>query len=353
MRFLSPLFLFLFQATAVGQVFRVDSTKSIFDSFFRKNVHWRGADGAATIDLGDGKVIWLFSDTFIGSDSSMSRKNAKIIRNSIAVQNGYNPFTSDLTFFWKKSANVADDFFKAKKGIWYWTGHGILIKGRLIIFLMKVKAVKTGLGFEVFDWSAVLVSNPGEDPGKWKMRYLDVPSSFGTIVGSAAVLKDQEYLYAYSVLESNHHVYLMRWKLEQAYTGNFSNAEWWSGDRWRQRNSSEGLPTPLFTGATEFSVHYDSLLKKYLQFQSFGFGESEIGLRVADSLQGPWSSPRIIYKPDYPGVKRPFMYSVKAHPEMSSDGLLLTYNVNSFDFGELLVNQELYFPKFLVVKIEK
>jgi len=43
--------------------------------------------------------------------------------------------------------------------------------------------------------------------------------------------------------------------------------------------------------------------------------------------------------------------SHKAHPEQSGDGLQVTYDVISFDFGELIENQGIYFPKFVLVKI--
>ena len=45
------------------------------------------------------------------------------------------------------------------------------------------------------------------------------------------------------------------------------------------------------------------------------------------------------------------MYAAKAHPELQGDGIYITYNVNSFDFGELIENQNLYFPKFILIKI--
>jgi RNA polymerase sigma factor (sigma-70 family) len=56
------------------------------NSFFRNDKVWRGADGAASVDLGNGRVLWLFSDGFIAADSSASRKNSKMIRNSVAIQ---------------------------------------------------------------------------------------------------------------------------------------------------------------------------------------------------------------------------------------------------------------------------
>jgi hypothetical protein len=217
-----------------------------------------------------------------------------------------------------------------------------------------MKGVKTGLGFEAVTWVAVLVDNPQEEPSSWKMKYLEGVESYGTIVGSAAVLKDETYLYAYSVLEpGTHEAYLLRWKIEDACNGNTTQPQWWFNGEWAERKTKEPVPPSLFIGGTEYSVHWDTRLKKYLQITSHGFGAGSIGLRMADRIQGPWTEPLLFYKPDYTGVTRPFMYAAKAHPELKAEGLVITYNVNSFDFGELVENQEIYFPKFLEVRITK
>ena len=53
-----------------------------------------------------------------------------------------------------------------------------------------------------------------------------------------------------------------------------------------ERKAKDPISEPLVIGGTEYSVHYDKALKKYIQIQSFGFGKGTLGLRKADSLQG-------------------------------------------------------------------
>jgi hypothetical protein len=321
--------------------------------YFAKDPVWRGADGAASVDLGKGKVLWLFSDTFI-SDSGGSRRKSEIIRNSIAIQSGYDIETASLKYYWNRFGDKPAAFFQAKNEQWFWVGHGIMIKDRLLIFLLKEKEVKTGLGFETTGWAAVLILNPTDDPSVWKMKYIEGGDTYGTTAGSAAILKDDNYMYAYGAVEpGTHEVYLLRWALKDAYTGNLATPQWWMTDKWGERMKSDPAPKPLFTGATEYSVHYDSILKKYIQVQSFGFGESTIGMRMADRPQGPWSDPYMIFTPDYEGIKKPFMYSAKTHPELSGKACYITYNINSFDFEELLDQQAIYFPKFIELRIDK
>jgi hypothetical protein len=360
---MKPLFLIIFALTvtiAASQTFDTTVNRITVEhsteteNFFRKDLFWRGADGASSIDLENGKVLWLFSDTFISGDSSGLRKNSKIIRNSIAIQNGYNLKNCDLTFYWNKSNKQPKAFFSTHGKFWFWTGHGVMVKDKLIIFLMKVRAIKTGLGFETFGWYAVLVSNPYDDPSKWKMKYIEGPDTYGYIAGSAAILKDDKYLYAYGAVEpATHEVYLLRWELDKGYNGNLERPEWWMNGKWEERKTRLPVPEPLFIAETEYSVHYDSSLKKYIQIQSFGFGEGKIGIRTSDNLQGPWTNLYLFYAPEYTGVKKPFMYSAKAHPELKAEGIYITYNVNSFDFSELLDNHTIYFPKIILMKFSK
>ena len=344
----------------MGQVFdtatyhiKVETSQEA-NQFFRKDPIWLGADGAASIDLGNDRILWLFSDSFICKDSSASRKKSTIIRNSIAIQNGTDLKTASLKYYWNKSHTKDLAFFTKKGKSWFWTGHGIRIKDKLLIFLIKEQAVKSGLGFEAVGWQAVLISNPDDEPSAWKMKYIEGPETFGTMAGSAAVLKDENYLYAFGSVEpSTHEVYLLRWKLIDVYEGILSNLEWWINERWVFRKTKLPIPKPLFTGATEYSVHYDSVLHKYIQVQSFGFGEASVGLRTANQLIGPWTEPIMIYTPFYKGVNKPLMYAAKAHPELEGNGIYITYNTNSTDFKELTDNHNIYFPEFILLKIQK
>ncbi|ULQ53610.1 DUF4185 domain-containing protein [Flavihumibacter fluvii] len=321
--------------------------------FFRSDNTWLGADGAAAIDLGNDKLLWLFSDSFIGNDATKSRTNAVMIRNSIAIQDGFTIDKEPPRFIWNTADHAPRDFFYEPGKTWYWTGHGTMVKDKLLVFLMKVKAVKTGLGFEVCGWTAVLVANPHADPLQWKMKYINGTETFGLIAGSAAVLKDDRFIYAYGAVEpATHEVYLLRWNIDKVYRGDIKQPDWWIDGQWRKRTTKAPIPEPLFIGGTEFSVHFDNAIKKFVQVQSYGFGEAKIGIRLADSIQGKWSDPYMVYTPNYKGARQPFMYAAKAHPELKGNGIYITYNVNSFDFNEVLSNQSLYYPRFMLLNIQ-
>jgi len=328
----------------MAKAFELDNT------IFKKDRYWRGADGAATVEISGGRVLWLFSDTFIDQDGTGKRANSKtMIRNSIAVQDS-SSLKSNLAYYFKGTKRKPDDYFKVSGENWFWTGHGILIMDKLVVFLIEETSTDTGIGFEAIGWYVAIIDNPNDNPDKWIINYFKGSKTFGVIVGSSAVLQDENHLYAFGVKEpATHETYLLRFEKEKLINGDLSNIEWWHNNTWNDKINEEPKSSSLFIGQTEFSVHYDQKLKKYIQIQTYGFGKAFIGYRLADQLYGPWSEPILIYTPPLKEEKE-FVYTANAHPELESDGLIITYNINNGDFGRLISNEEIYFPKIIKLK---
>jgi hypothetical protein len=49
---------------------------------------WSGGDGAVTVDLLDGRTLWLFGDTFVDGLDASGRPTGQFLNNSIVVQHG-------------------------------------------------------------------------------------------------------------------------------------------------------------------------------------------------------------------------------------------------------------------------
>ncbi|HSO87126.1 MAG TPA: DUF4185 domain-containing protein [Draconibacterium sp.] len=323
------------------------------NTFFRNDKFWRGADGAATIDLENGKILWLFSDTFIDANGTGKRTNSEMINNSIAIQDRNDIGKSKISFYWKGKTKKPKAFFELPGKTWFWIGHGAMVNGKLVVFLFEEKATNEGLGFESVGWYVAIIDNPNDNPESWKIKYIKGHETFGVIVGSSAVLKDSNYVVAFGVKEpGTHETYLLRFEKKQLAKGDLSGMEWWANNSWTKNVSEEPKSSVLFSGQTEFSVHFDKESGKYIQIQTYGFGHSSIGYRLADLLQGPWSEPVIFYTPKLKNEKE-FAYTANAHPELKTDGILITYNVNNFDFGQLVNDETIYFPKIVTLKIEK
>ncbi|MEY8021635.1 DUF4185 domain-containing protein [Muriicola sp. SD30] len=352
----SILFIFEFILNAQSQVQSEDMQIEVYEvdtSIFTTDKFWRGADGAASIDLENGKILWLFSDTFIDPEGTGKRSNSKMINNSIAIQEGDALDKVNIAFYYKGKQKQPKSFFELPGKTWFWTGHGILANDTLIIFLFEEKNTNKGIGFEAIGWYIALIDNPFENPLSWNIRYIKGSDTFGVIVGSSAVLKDKDFIYAYGVSEpSSHLVYLLRFPIDKIVEGDIAGLEWWNAGHWITRKERFPIPSQLFIGQTEFSVHYQENLHQYVQIQTYGYGAASIGYRLAEQPEGPWSQPVIFYNTQLKS-QEDFVYSANAHPEISNDGILVTYNINSANFKELIKNDSLYFPKFISIKISK
>lgn len=115
-----------------------------------------------------------------------------------------------------------------------------------------------------------------------------------------------------------------------------------------RQSELEDIPEPVFqNGQTEFSVHFDARIGKYLCIQTVEFGASNIYYRTADDITGPWSEPIKLFEP--PEKNRPniMIYAAKAHSQLLGADLLLTYATNTFEFAELLSDSLIYYPRFV------
>lgn len=328
------------------------------DALFRRNPRWLGGDDAYSVDLGNRRILWLFADSFIATSPANVRREAKLIRNSVAIQHGYDPSLADIKFYWRKSEGKPESFFPESGNIWYWPGHGTRVQNKLLIFLMKVRQADTDLGFEVFGWTAVIISNPDHEPSQWKMSWLNTPANdFEVIIGSASILRINKYIYAYGAEEPGvHDVYVVRWPVHKVVHGDLKDPEWWTGNAggWVQQSVLTRKPPAVFSnGQTEFTVHYDKSLDQFLQIQTKGFGPAELGWRWSKTLTGPWSELRTFYKPQEASRADALIYAGKAHPRLVGADLVLTYVVNSINFSELISDTSIYYPRFLRATVKR
>jgi len=169
------------------------------DQLFRNDPFWIGGDDAYSIPLDHDQSLWLFADTIIDTSGRHNRRSAMMIRNSIAIQTGSDPSSAGISFFWRKDyLGRPRSFFPEKGGDWFWPGQAIRLDDRLLIFLMRIRGTDTGLGFDVYDWEAVLVTHLDDRPLEWELRWLETPGNdFQVIVGSASVFEMKGYVYAF------------------------------------------------------------------------------------------------------------------------------------------------------------
>jgi hypothetical protein len=334
---------------------------------FHQDPRWLGGDGALSIRLSDNRILWLFGDSFIAASNAHVRTESKLVHNTIAIQTGRDPRFASITFGWRQASNGSPaSFFPERGKRFYWPGHGIrLDKGPLVIFLYALVATPgRGLGFVPVGYAIAVIDNPDEPLQAWKPRIKDAKANTFDAVPATAVLQANGYVVALAIRQQGTHAgSLVRYSVAALARGDLTKAEWWAGDArgWVPASmlGKDGPAIMLDDAGSECSVHWDMRTRSFIHVASYGFGATEIGLRTAPALTGPWSAPVIVYRPPESDGPRPFVYAAKAHPELVGPepaDLVVTYAANSFASTDLLTKQgeqSLYWPRFVAVRIGK
>jgi hypothetical protein len=286
-----------------------------------------------------------------------------MVRNSIGIQSGYDPSTASIAFHWRTEKGKPGSFFPEQGETWFWPGHGIVLDDALLLFMIATRASSEGLGFEHTGWRAVRVANYQQAPSKWRLEWLEADaeagpafnSPYGLIV-SGSILRRGETLCVFAMREPEHTIHLVRWPVAQARAGDLSAPQWWNGagSGWVAQQDLVRAPQALFSeGQTEFTVHYESALGRFLEIQLVGFGPADLGFRLADAPTGEWSPLDRFYRPEEYEEDRILIYAAKAHPWLAGADLVLTYATNTYPYVRLIRRDDLYYPRFLRVEFNQ
>ena len=127
-----------------------------WEAVFSRTEGWTGGDVAGTVNLGDGRTVWMFGDSWVGKVAGGKHAaGSQMVNNAIGVQpssslgRGRAPRYDETKFFWgpdnekkKPTAWVIPQTHTANQ--WYWpSGGGVVVHGpsgqpRLIVFLFRV-----------------------------------------------------------------------------------------------------------------------------------------------------------------------------------------------------------------------
>jgi hypothetical protein len=120
------------------------------DKLFHSDSRWLGADGAYSIDLGNNRVLWMFNDTFVARHRGDDRPHAAFLRNTVAIQTGYDPSLATIKFYWRTRKGRPSEIFPSEGPIWMWPGSGTRVGNRLLLFCERVASdsAKDSLGFK-------------------------------------------------------------------------------------------------------------------------------------------------------------------------------------------------------------
>ncbi len=319
------------------------------DALFRSDPRWLGGDAVYSVDLGDGRLLWLFGDSFVSPEGSGDRRGSTMVRNTIALQHGSDPARARLTFHWGEARDGKPAaYFDGEGAHGFWPLHGVrLAGGPLLLFQTIVRSTpREGLGFAIDGWRLLRSDDVNGEPGTWRWREVAcAPLADGVSVGTA-VWCDGDHVVALGTrLDGVHRGVLCRVALADLDDDRVA-LQWWNGTAW----SATTAPAIVLDDAgPECSLHRDG--DRWLHVWSRGFGATTVAAHHAPAATGPWSGPHELFTPPESTGAQPFVYAAKTHPELDAgDGwLAVSYATNSFTFGDLFTEPgraNLYWPRF-------
>lgn len=302
--------------------------------FTRYGGGWTGGDATYSIPLPDGRVLWLFGDSFMGTvKPDRSRPPSGFQRNAFVVQDG----TNMTTLTGGSSAYLVP----AEAGWWYWPGHGYAHGDTLQVVMFGFKS--TGGGAWDFAYASVDIATfhlPDFTLLSMTRKVTDPPTNYG-----ACVLQDGEYTYLYGSEKVGFSKFL---HVARVHGTDLNGAwEYYTGTSW---SSDPAASARVFANVSdEFSV-FKHNNRYYLLTQHHILG-GEIYLYDSDSPAIGFDHKRTVYCTPQSQEPNLFTYNAFAHTQFSNNGeLLVSYNVNSSVFNDLFANADNYRPFFVRVK---
>ena len=326
-----------------------------FTEFFRRTNGWVAGDGALSVPLSDGRVLWLFGDSFV---DTFDPKTATVpclfqVRNTAMVHH-----KTDLRYARTLVHTNATSrtFFRYAGGdpYWYWPVNGFQEGNTVYIYLTKLKP-GGGLGFETVGHAWARLGFPeliidGYDP---------LPDFKGIDFGCGFV-KDTDGVHTYAfgskLVKLDSLVYVARFKTADPAR----DWQYWDGNGWAEDVTKAAV---IGRGAAP-SLHVCKVNGKYVLTSSelsvrCDQGK-EIYMSTSERPTGPFSQrKRVFTVDDIVQGHHPFFYLPVAHPEFLDEkrGLLVTYSINGYEpcltnCFKGRMNPDYYRPKAIRVPLE-
>ncbi|MFB4292963.1 DUF4185 domain-containing protein [Nonomuraea sp. ATR24] len=323
---------------------------SLFTNYGNDNSRlddWTGADGTYSVRLPNGREVWVFSDTFLG------RVNPDGSRPPVVEEGGTTVFLNNsfaverdgrLRTIHDGTAAAPTAVMKPRDGDhWFWAGDATLAGGLLEVTYQEYE--RFGPGAWDWRWHRNVVARFPQGRLERPVSVHDLPSGHG-VAWASAILKDGGHTYVYGVedLGGAKYMHLARVK------GQSLLGEWefrTAGGSWSR---DEADSARLMAGvANEYSVSKVGNGYVLITHDTTEALSAKIVAYASCSPTGPFTGKQVVYTtPETNG--NIFTYNAHAHPAIEGDGLVVSYNVNSFVNTDHYRDVSIYRPRFLNVK---
>ena len=300
-----------------------------FTEFFRRTNGWVSGDGAISVPVSDGRVLWLFGDSHLDDYDPKTKttpclfqsRNAALLQKSKSNLRDAETLRSYGPIFWSWFKNTTNN------DLWLWPLCGFQNNETIYVYLCGMK--KTGEGAWGFGsvghdyWGKV------DFPSMKIIDYVPLPSFTGVQMGQGFVA-DNDWVYAFGskAHKLSSDVIVARFKANQPTQWTF-----WNGTNWNGQCTDVAA-----VGKANVGVHVCYVRGKYV-LTSGAFSVAcdqgrEVFMATSDKPTGPFTALKKVWTLDdtYKG-HYPFYYIPQAHPEFVNDRneILVTYSINGYD----------------------
>lgn len=314
---------------------------------------WIGGDSTYSARLPDGRMVFTFSDTLVGTAKEDGTASITgMPRNSLLV----GPLDA-LVPVYPGTQEAPQSFIPAREeGKWFWAFGTYVENDALLIFVNEFDAGNFFGRFTGKSGIAMIDIPEGKLPRF--NRLILLPDAADTAWGRA-VLEDGNYRYIYGMATKPGSDAFSGMKIARVPRGQGTQTElwhYWNGGEW-QPNAQEAAVLPT-TNELDGVMKMPAKLGKGYMAVSIPFGvftDTVLQLSFACSPQGPWSAPATIYTlPEITGpqaYKNEIAYLPTVHPELGEAGrIIVSYNINTTDgFAAYKSNIHVYQPRFLTL----
>lgn len=339
---------------AISAQYSLTLAQERFDKFNQVENGWCASDATISLPLPDGKILWLFGDSFIGEKTgtfSINPSRSRMINNSVVLEDA-----SSLTAYYQGTLANPSSFIPADGNAFFWPEHAVIENDTLKVFAVRVTYYNNnnpGFNFKVGTTYIAYYKYPG-------LTYIttkEIPSLTDTAMRfGACIIRSGEYTYIFGVKDTTSNgmtwplLYLarVRQSVDEPWEF-FAGSDTWSGDC---RNARPLGDRPM---SESFYVYEKNGTFYLIMHEIWLVGK--LYILEADNITGPWNRASsggketlfAVIKP-YPNL---FSYNLFAHPQFTNDGkILISFNVNTSDFFSIYSDTRNYRARFYWLDVE-
>lgn len=292
-----------------------------------------------------------------------------MVSNTIGISTCNPNSKPSIRYYWRQQYTAhPEPFFRSFTTRYrYWVADAFMSGNILYVVLQKIgpklhaSAPGDIFNFEGVGLSLAKIVNPNEsDPGRWTIELIPWSSAISHDTWNGQLVKEGEYVYLF-IDRMSKRAGLLRIPLENIESPGGHVEYYATGGTWKNGTEADDMEM-VMNGNPGQTVEYHDNLKEWIMVCGPGFLSSDIRIRTAPELKGPWSDEEVIYQcPEQTAGsavydKDNFCYLGREHVQFYDDRtntMIVTYDCNSAQFSKLVPSTALYTPRVISIQLKK